>query len=302
MNGTLAAFGATGLYYVGFAVFKVAADRMEPLRGNRIPHMAWTILRSPVFLGGLVLVLGGLALQIIALGELTLGVAVPIFVSGLVPLLLIALAAFGERLCVREWLSMLLIAAAMLLIALSIGGSGPLTAGPVPPWRLVAVAVPPLVLSVALMAFGDRRPDGRHARPVAGIAYGMSAGFPIGTAELAIKGWGDMAGSASTSLEILRTPYPYVTVVAAALGFGIIMAGFQRCRVIIVATVMTVSAKSYLLVMGTVLYGEPWPDDVGQAALRVLALALAVSAVLLFPRYDDRLTPQPRPVRQAQRS
>lgn len=286
----MAAFGATGLYYIGFAVFKAAADRMEPLRGNRIPHMAWTILRSPIFYGGLVLVLGGLALQITALGELTLDVAVPIFVSGLIPLLLIALTVFGERLCLREWLSMLLIAAAMLLIALSIGGSEPLMAGAGPPWRLVAVAVPPLVLSMALMAFGDRRPDGRHARPVAGIAYGMSAGFPIGTAELAIKGWGD---SASLGLQILRTPYPYVTVVAAALGFGIIMVGFQRCRVIIVTTVMTVSAKSYLLVMGTLLYGEPWPDDIRQAALRALALVLAISAVLLFPRYDDRPTPQP---------
>ncbi|TNY34577.1 hypothetical protein [Thermomonospora catenispora] len=292
----MAAFGATGLYYVGFAVFKVAADRMEPLRGNRIPHMAWTILTSPVFYGGLVLVLGGLALQIVALGELTLGVAVPIFVSGLVPLLLIALTVFGERLSLREWLSMLLIATAMLLIALSIGGSEPLAADAVPSWQLIAVALPPLVLSVALMAFGDRRPDGRHARPVAGIAYGMSAGFPIGTAELAIKGWGD---SASLGPEILRTPYPYVTVVAAALGFGIIMAGFQRCRVIIVATVMTVSAKSYLLVMGTLLYGEPWPEEVRQAALRALALVLAVSAVLLFPRHDDRLAP--RPMRHAER-
>ncbi|WP_146087403.1 hypothetical protein [Thermomonospora echinospora] len=285
MDGTLAAFGATGLYYVGFAVFKVAADRMEPVRGHRVHHMAWVILRSWIFLGGLVLVLGGLSLQIIALGELTLGVAVPIFVSGLVPLLLIALTVFGERLTLREWASLLLVAAAMLLLALSIEAPHPIDAGEVEPWRLAAVVVPPLAVSLALMALGDRRPDGRHARPVTGIAYGMSAGFPIGTAELAIKGWGD---STAPGLEILRTPYPYLTVLAAALGFGIIIVGFQRCRVSVVATVMTVSAKTYLLVMGTILYGEPWPDEAGQAALRVLALALAVGAVLLFPRHDDR--------------
>lgn len=295
MNGTFAAFGATALYYVGFAIFKVAADRMEPVRGNRIPNMARVILTSWVFLVGLALVLGGLALQIVALGELALSVAVPIFVSGLIPLLLIALVFFGERLSFREWLSLLLIAGAMLLIALSIGTPSPITATDVPPWKLAAVVGPALAVPLVLMAFGDHHPDGRHARPVAGIAYGMSCGFPIGTAELAIKGWSD---SHAAGLEILRTPYPYVTVAAAALGFGIIVAGFQRCRVSIVATVMTISAKTYLLVMGTILYGEPWPEDTSRSALRIAALILAAFAVLLFPRYDDELAAHPEPLPQ----
>ncbi|HEX2315187.1 MAG TPA: hypothetical protein VHJ17_15700 [Thermomonospora sp.] len=295
MNGTLAAFGATGLYYVGFAIFKVAADRMAPVRGHRIHHMAWVILTSPIFLAGLVLVLGGLSLQIVALGELALSVAVPIFVSGLVPLLLIAILGFGERLTVREWLSLALIAVAMLLIAGSIGTSAPIEAGEVGAGALAAVVAPPLALSLALVALGDRKPDGRHARPVTGIAYGMSAGFPIGTAELAIKGWGDTASDAASPLDVLSTPYPYVTVLAAALGFGIIIIGFQRCRVSVVATVMTISAKTYLLVMGTVLYGEPWPDDLVQLGLRIAALTLAIFAVLLFPRYDDEPPLRPAP-------
>ncbi|WP_147312203.1 hypothetical protein [Thermomonospora umbrina] len=289
MDGTLAAFGATGLYYVGFAIFKVAADRMAPVRGHRIHHMAGVILTSPIFLAGLVLVLGGLSLQIIALSELALSVAVPIFVSGLVPLLVIAIGVFGERLAFREWLSLALVAGAMLLIAASIGTPEPITADDVGTWRLAAVVIPPLVLSLGMMAMGDRRPDGRHARPVAGVAYGMSAGFPIGTAELAVKGWSD---SSAEGLAILGTPFPYVTVLAAAFGFGIIVAAFQRCRVSVVASVMTVTAKTYLLVMGTILYGEPWPDDPVTLGLRIAALALAIFAVLLFPRYDDELEPR----------
>ncbi|ACY97102.1 MULTISPECIES: hypothetical protein [Thermomonospora] len=282
----LAAFAATGLYYVAFAIFKVAADRMEPMRGHRILHMTWVILSSWIFLGGLVLLLGGLVLQILALSELAISVAVPIFVSGLVPLLLIALTVFGERLRAREWASLGLIAAAMLLLALSIGNPAPINAAEVEPWKLAVAVIPPLTVPLMLMIFGDYRPDGRHARPVTGIAYGMSAGFPIGTAELAIKGWGDTIAD----LQFLRTPYPYLAVVAAALGLGIIMVGYQRCRVSIVTTVMTISAKTYLLVVGTVLYGEPWPDA-GQAVLRILALALAIYALLLFPRHDDRQRP-----------
>ncbi|MBE1538039.1 hypothetical protein H4W34_007872, partial [Actinomadura algeriensis] len=53
MNGITAAFTATALYYLGFAVFKLAADRMAVLRGNRILHMIWTILGNWVFLIGL---------------------------------------------------------------------------------------------------------------------------------------------------------------------------------------------------------------------------------------------------------
>ncbi len=133
------------------------------------------------------------------------------------------------------------------------------------------------------MTFGDYRPDGRHARPVAGIAYGLSSGLPVGVAELAVKGWSDEPVSGTA---ILHTPYPYVTVLAAALGFGIMQAAFQRSRVIIVATVMTIAAKTYLLLVGTLLYGEPWPEDRGRVTLRVLGFAVAGFAVLLFPRHD----------------
>ncbi|WP_018658327.1 hypothetical protein [Actinomadura flavalba] len=282
MNGIAAAFGATALYYLGFAVFKIAADRMEPLRGNRIVHMAWTILSNWVFLVALAMVLMGLSLQIVALTTLSLGVAVPIFMSGVVPLLLIAMIFFGDRLTAREWLSLLLIGAAILLLVASTGNAPAPEGADVPLWKLAVVVLPAVLVPLALMVFGDHRPDGRHARPVTGIAYGLISGFPVGTSELAIKGWSD---ADAPGLAILTTPFPYVTVLAAALGFGILVTAFQRCRVSVVAAVMTVSAKSYLLLMGTFMYAEPWPTDQRNAALRVLALVLGLAAVLQFPRH-----------------
>ncbi|GAA2600693.1 hypothetical protein SMC26_27350 [Actinomadura fulvescens] len=282
MNGIVAAFGATGLYYIGFAIFKLAADRMEPVRGNRIPHMAWVIVTNWIFLVGLALVLGGLSLQILALSKVSLGIAVPIFMSGVIPLILIAMAFFGERMTAREWLSLLLIGAAMALLALSIGDPPPLEAVDVPLWKLGVVVAPAIVVPLLIIVLSDYRPDGRHARPITGIAYGLSSGFPVGTAELAIKGWSD---NGAKGLDILSTPYPYITVLSAALGFGIMVAAFQRCRVTIVATVMTVSAKSYLLLMGTFMYAEPWPSDLRHFSLRLGALALGAIAVLQFPRH-----------------
>ncbi|MGI5207913.1 EamA family transporter [Spirillospora sp. CA-108201] len=283
MNGIAAAFSATGLYYLGFAVFKLAADRMPAVRGNRIPHMVWTIVSNWVFLIALGVVLGGLGLQILALRNLPLSTAVPIFMSGIVPLLLIALVFFGERLTSREWLSLVLIGAAILLLTASLRGDEPIGSADAPLWRIAAVVAPAVLVPVLILVLGDHRPDGRHARPVTGIAYGLSSGFPVGTAELAIKGWSDDAHA--TGPRIAATPWPYLTVLAAAIGFGIMVMAFQRCRVSIVATVMTVSAKTYLLAMGTFLYAEPWPQDVVHSAMRLGALALGAIAVLQFPRH-----------------
>lgn len=283
MNGIAAAFSATGLYYLGFAVFKLAADRMPALRGNRIPHMIWTIVTNWIFLIALSVVLGGLTLQIIALRNLPLSTAVPIFMSGIVPLLLIALVFFGERLTAREWLSLLLTGAAILLLTASLSGDEPIGSADAPLWKIAVVVAPAVAVPVLILILGDYRPDGRHARPVTGIAYGLSAGFPVGTAELAIKGWSDDPHAAGAG--ILATPWPYLTVVAAGIGFGIMVTAFQRCRVSIVATVMTVAAKSYLLAMGSFMYGEPWPQDAARSAMRLGALALGAVAVLQFPRH-----------------
>ena len=283
MNGIAAAFSATGLYYLGFAVFKMAADRMTPVRGNRILHMTWTIVSNWIFLIALAIVLGGLSLQILALSRLPLSTAVPIFMSGMLPLLLIALVFFGERLTPREWLSLVLIGAAILLLTASLGGDGPISSADAPLWTIAVVVAPALLVPVLILVLGDYRPDGRHARPITGIAYGLSSGFPVGTAELAIKGWSDHADAGS--LRIAMTPWPYLTVIAAGIGFGIMVMAFQRCRVSIVATVMTVTAKTYLLAMGTFLYGEAWPQDAAYSAMRLGALALGAIAILQFPRH-----------------
>ncbi|MGP4029786.1 hypothetical protein [Actinomadura sp. 3N407] len=295
MNGIAAAFSATGLYYLGFAVFKLAADRMAPLRGNRILHMIWTIVSNWIFLIALAIVLGGLSLQILALSMLPLSTAVPIFMSGIVPLLLIALVFFGERLTPREWLSLVLIGAAILLLTASLSGDEPISSADAPLWKIAVVVAPAVLVPVLILVLGDYRPDGRHARPVTGIAYGLSSGFPVGTAELAIKGWSDHADA--TGLRIALTPWPYLTVLSAAIGFGIMVMAFQRCRVSIVATVMTVSAKTYLLAMGTFMYEEPWPRDAAYSAMRLGALTLGAIAVLQFPRHRP-IEEEPRDSRE----
>ena len=54
----------------------------------------------------------------------------------------------------------------------------------------------------------------------------------------------------------------------------------------IVVSVLTVTAKTQLVILGTVLYKEPWPSDRLLLALRIGAFVLAGAALVLFPRHE----------------
>lgn len=311
MNGAMIALVATGLYYVGSAVFKVSARRMKTLHGTRPIHLFGQMFSSWIWLIGLAIVSVGFVLQIRALTMLPLGVAQPIFVSTLVILLWIAVGVLGERLTAREWLGLALFAVATLMLAMSVV-PGQKTTSAVPPQGLfLAVAIPSLVIPVIAFSIGDLRPAGRHARPLAGVAYGLSSGVLIGTAELAVKGITNVYNSGVHDvMALLAEPYIYVITAGVILGICQAQIALQRCRLAIVLAVCTVAAKTQLVLMGTLLYGEPWPHDALWSWLRAVGFALGIAAIALFPRYEEPehqlgredvtdLVKQPKPARHS---
>jgi multidrug transporter EmrE-like cation transporter len=288
MNGAVIALVATGLYYVGTAVFKVSASRMPPLHGTRPIHLFGRMFTSWIWLIGLVIVAVGFVLQFNALAMLPLSVAQPIFVSTLVILLWIAVGILGERLTAREWLGLTLFAVATLMLAMSVVPGQGTESTAVPATGLfLAVALPSLVIPVIVFSIGDLRPAGRHARPLSGVAYGLSSGVLVGTCELAVKGTVNLYHSGvHDAVALLTEPYVYVIAAGAILGICQAQIALQRCRLAIVLSVCTVAAKTQLVVMGTMLYGEPWPHDPLWSSLRVAGFALGIATIALFPRYE----------------
>lgn len=289
MNGAVIALVATGLYYVGSAVFKVSATRMKPLHGTRPLHLFGQMFANRIWLVGLVIVSVGFVLQLNALTMLPLAVAQPIFVSTLVLLLWIAVGYFGERLTAREWLGLALFAVATLMLAMSVVPGQKTDSGVPAQGLFLAVAIPSLLLPVVVFSIGDLRPAGRHARPLSGVAYGLSSGVLIGTCELAVKGVTNAYDSGVHDMVtlLLVKPYVYVIFVGAVVGICQAQIALQRCRLAIVLSICTVVAKTQLVVMGTLLYGEAWPRDPLWSSLRVAGFALGIAAVAFFPRYED---------------
>lgn len=279
---TVVAVVASSAYLLGIGLFKVAADHMEPLRGTRPVRLALAMATSPIWCGGAVIAGAGLALQWAALSSLTLPAAQPAFVSGLVVLLLFATTRLGERLNLREWGCVALAGTAALMVALSCADFGP-AAGLPSPALLGALALPSLALPPVLFSAWERSPVGTHARPLTGVAYGVSAGILIGTAELALAG---ITLLRHTDTPFLATPYPYLLVIAGGMGIAQLQIALQRCRLAMIGMIATVTAKTQLLVMSIVLYGYGWPRQPSLGFL-IAGLALSVVAIAVLPHHDS---------------
>ncbi|TDD84283.1 hypothetical protein E1293_13250 [Actinomadura darangshiensis] len=292
---------ATTVYYIAFLVFRISARRMEPLRGSRPFRVARLMLTSPVWLGGGLLLFLGLGYEVVAFSAVSLAVAQPIFAVSLVFLVAFAVRFLGERLSVREWASVALFVLATMLIGLSATSEGDLHADATltgtltDPWMMIAVCAPAVVVAALVWLVGDRRTGGRHARKLAGVAYGIGAGACAGLAEAGIRGISIRYEDTGSVRAVLESPYPYLTLGLAAIALGQLQIALQRCRVAIVAVVLTVIGRSYLIVSSSVLFDEQWPRDDGAFALRTGGFMLALAALVLFPRYEEPAAPEPEP-------
>ncbi|MEU8307028.1 DMT family transporter [Actinomadura sp. NPDC048955] len=284
---------ATTVYYIAFLVFRVSARRMEPLRGSRPFRVARLMLTDPVWLGGGLLLFLGLGYEVVAFSAVPLAVAQPVFALGLVLLVAFAVGFLGERLSLREWASVALFVLATGLIGLSATTEGEpradatLTGTLARPWTMLAVCAPAVIVAALVWLVGDRRAGGRHARRLAGVAYGIGAGACAGLAEAGIRGISLLYEDTGSVRAVLESPYPYLTIGLAAIALGQLQVALQRCRIAIVAVVLTVIGRTYLVLSSTVLFGEQWPRDTGPFALRAGGFALALAALALFPRYED---------------
>lgn len=317
---------AQAVYFIAFVLFKTAVGRIGPLGGRRALHGAALLLRSPRWVAGGAVVLAGFALFAGGLISLPVVAALPAYAASLALLLVVGMSGFGERPTSREWLAVGIVVAAMITAALSVlpargetlAGAlhrpdGAAAAQALPLWKAGLVVVPSLGLPLWMLFVRDRLVAGRHARPITGIAYGLGAGVLLGATEVFGQGMAMMLAGHRTA-AVPATPHPYLFVAAGALGLGLLSIGLQRCRLTIIVTVVTVTAKTYLLLSATLLYGEPWPHAPALFLLRLAGVLLAVLALLAFPRHEEGpalqgergpgLRPErisaPRPVRRAE--
>ncbi|MGC4953612.1 hypothetical protein ACLQ2P_10400 [Actinomadura citrea] len=304
MHAVVLACAAQVVYIVAYVLFKTAAGRMSPLSGRHPLHAAGLLVRSPRWLAGLAVLMAGFGLSATALVALPVAATLPAYGLGLVLLLAVGMSGFGERPTSREWLAVLITVAAMVTAALSVlpglpghGGAAShrigAAAAALPLWKAALVCGPSLAVPLWMFCVRDRAVGGRHARPLTGIAYGIGAGVLLGATEVFGQGMA-MMFAAGRAADVPSSPHPYLFLLAGVLGVGLLSIGLQRCRLTVIVTVVTVTAKTHLLLSATLLYAEPWPREAGPFWLRAAGVGLAVLALLAFPRHERRALLAPR--------
>ncbi|GAA3236199.1 hypothetical protein [Actinocorallia longicatena] len=271
------------VYFSGFAVFKVAARRMPPLRGTQPLRFIGQVLSSPIWLAGAAVMGVGMVLQFNALVHLPLTRAVPAFLLALPALPVIACGVFGEPVSRVEGVSMAVMGVGALLIA---GAGAEAVPDELGPLALALIVVPSQVLPIVLFSAGDWHEEGQHARRLSGIAYGLSAGVLIGLAEFTLG----VIARHEIVPATLATPYPYVFVLAASTGIAQLQIALQRCRMVIILFIATVTAKSYLVAVTGVLALTDSPVRPLTPWLLTAGVFLFFFALLTVPRYESHRT------------
>uniref|UniRef100_UPI0003763A9F hypothetical protein n=1 Tax=Nocardiopsis lucentensis TaxID=53441 RepID=UPI0003763A9F len=278
MIGLLVALTSAMVYTVGLTVEQRALHGSESISVHRPLHLARILLGNPRWVLGCAFAALGSVGLIVSLGLAPVSVAQPAFAAGVAATLLVATLVMGERVTRGEYVALGLMPVALGLLTLSTtdgGETGTSANTPV----LVTVSLVTVVACVAVMGAA-----GRGGRYVSAAAMGAAAGLAQGSAGLQGKGLGGLLaehGVAAAVLPALTSPYPYLYALGWAVGIVLFQTSLQRSRASITAPVSNVVGNVFMVVAGTILFGESLPEDPVLFALRVGGFALTLVVVVL---------------------
>ncbi|PDP88317.1 hypothetical protein CQJ94_07465 [Glycomyces fuscus] len=278
MTGLLVALLSAVVYTVGLTVEQRALHGAESISINRPLHLARVLLTNPRWvLGCLFAAMGSVGL-IVALGLAPVSVAQPAFAAGIACGILVVTLVLGERITRGEYVALGIMPVALGLLSLSTAeGTETGTTADTP--LLITVSL--LTVTVCLAVVGLTGGRGRH---LSAAALGAAAGFAQGSAGLQGKGLGGLLadhGLWNAVVPALLSPYPYLYALGWAVGIVLFQTSLQRSRASITAPVSNVVGNVFMVVTGTVLFGERLPDDPVMLALRVGGFALTLVVVVL---------------------
>lgn len=301
LAGVLVTLASAVLYNLGFVLEKRGLAGLPEVHARRLVHLVRSVASSPEWVVGFIAMLAGLALQIVALSLVPISVVQPLFVSGVVLLLVLSHLSLGERLGRREWSGVAAVAASLLLISLSLdaGSDQAGTRGTL--LGILAAGLPTMTAALWIFWIADRLATGNRDRShLRAPVYGLASGLVYGVASLATKAVSaemEKDGIIRALPHVLASPYVYMLGISSAAGLLMFQTALQRCPASVVVPVSNVISSAYVVSVGTVLFGEHLPAQDWRLGLRIVGFAgvLAGMAVLAGARTADRSYPPAHP-------
>jgi drug/metabolite transporter (DMT)-like permease len=243
------------------SVLQRKANKQVPQRQNLSPRLVWSLLREPVWLGGIVALTAGFLLQASALGTGQLSLVEPVLVLELPVALVLSSRVFRHRLGLSEWVPAAGMTAGLggLLYLLAPSSGKQLQVH----WYLwVAGIGVNLVLVGCLTAWARSRPTDQASENSSGHQRGstrsallaIAAGSTFGLTAALMKamtitfagGFGELV----TSWQI------YAMVAAGALGMFLTQSALNAGRLIAVQPGLTLSDPLISVLWGVTIFNE----------------------------------------------
>ncbi len=256
-----------------------AVDFRHPLQS------AAGLFRRPAFALGWVVAAGGLFLHIAALWFAPISVVQATISGGLVFLAVMAERFFGLSLGRRQWAGVLLTAAGLVLLALTVRHSGghqrfSLTG---------LILFEGSALAVGMLLLAGPRFSSVHQHH--GLMLAAASGMLIGVSDIAIKAMTNIAGASGVA-EALLSPWLLLAVSLAIVAFFSVARAFQIGEAVPVVTMIGVAASVVQIVGGIVVFNDPLPGDALGVVLQAAGFAFVIVAAALIPAPTRVAAPQ----------
>ena len=253
----------------GNLIQKQAVSKLPRFSAVKSVHLIRTLLSSRLWIAGFVLCLVGLGLQVMAFALAPIPIVQSIFNACIVLLLIFSRIRLKERLSRTEWLGLAVVVVSLVAISstlssaesIGISGSG----------RGALIAALPTMVVVMLVVVIIRREKGGS-----GFLYGIAAGLLYGAAALGTKGASTLVvrrGVVGSIPYVFTSVYPYLFLVFSAFGMLVYQMGLQRFRIAVVGSMSDVVCSTYLVAVGSIVFGESLPTDPITLALRLAGFA-----------------------------
>jgi len=115
--------------------------------------------------------------------------------------------------------------------------------------------------------------------------YGLAAGLIYGVAALAAKAVSaqiERDGLVHSIPHIVGSPYLYVLGVTSATGLLLFQTALQRCPASVIVPMSNVISSTYVVIVGSAIFGEHLPSQGWKVALRLVGFAGVLASVVLW--------------------
>ena len=267
------------------SVLQRKANREVPRRQNLSWQLIRSLVRKPVWFGGILAVTAGFLLQATALGTGQLATVEPVLVLELPLTLILASRVFRAHLGWREWGPAVAMTASLAVLLYALSPSAGRSAS-VRWYAWVTGIGINLAVTGALVAAGRRGPSGRGGGTTGSGArqaavLGVAAGSAFGLTAALMKG---MTGTFAGGLADLLTSWQLYGMIAAGMaGMFLLQSALNAGRLLAAQPGLTLTDPVASILWGVLVFHEQVRGG-GFILLDALSLLVMVAAVLFLAR------------------